>query len=149
EFRKEHKDRPPQGPMAPWNVGKLQIQDGQLAISALGQPVVQFPFFFQTTVDNIRLDQLDKISAKSTIAIKRMNQDYPDYKIKIEGLTGNLYFSLPPTKEGANNVVNTINIDEISWNNIPVTKAFSTITFDPEGIYGKLSGGCEGGELSG
>jgi hypothetical protein len=149
EFRKEHADRPSQGPQAPWEVSKFEIQYGQLAISAFGQPVVQFPFFFQTTVNDIRLDQLDKISAKSTIAIQKLNQDYPDYKIKIEDLTGNLYFSLPPSKEDANNVVNTINIKEISWNDIPVTNASSTITFDPQGIYGKLSGGCEGGELAG
>jgi hypothetical protein len=149
QFKKMHNDRPTQGPMAPWEVGRFQVQYGQMAVSAFGQPVVHFPFYFDTAVDNIRLDQLDKISAKSTIAIRRLNQDYPDYKVQIVGLTGNLYFSLPPDSKDANNVVNTIKVDEISWNDIPVTNASSTVTFDPEGIYGKLSGACEGGELSG
>jgi hypothetical protein len=149
EFRKEHKDRAPVGPTAPWDVSHFEIQYGQLAVSAFGQPVVTFPFFFDTKVDNIRLDQLDKISAKSTIAIQRLNQDYPDYKIRIIDLTGNLYFSLPPTNDDANNVVNDIKVKELSWNDIPVTNAYSTVTFDPNGVYGKLNGSCEGGELSG
>jgi len=149
EFKKQRASMPMQGVTAPWEVSKFSIQYGQLAINAFGQPVFHFPFFFDTTVDNVRLDQLDKISAKSTIAIQRLTQDYPDYKIRIEDLTGNLYFSLPPSDNDANNVVNTISIKEISWNNIPVTEASSTVTFDPQGIYGKLSGACEGGELSG
>jgi hypothetical protein len=149
EFRKMRKSLPTQGPTAPWEVGQFEIDYGLLAVNAFGQPVVQFPFFFDTKVSDIRLDQLDKISAKSTINIQRLNQNYPDYKIDIVGLTGNLYFSLPPTDDNANNVVNTISVDEISWNDIPVTKASSTMTFDPNGIYGKLSGACEGGELSG
>ena len=149
EFKKARKKAPYQGPTAPWEVSRFEIQYGQLAVSAFGQPVVQFPFFFDTKVNDIRLDQIDKLSAKSTITIQRLNQDYPDYKINIVGLTGNLYFSLPPSDDKANNVVNTINVDEISWNDIPVTKASSTVTFDPNGIYGKLSGACEGGELSG
>ena len=32
----------------------------------MGQPVATFPFYFNTIVNDIRLDQLDKISAKST-----------------------------------------------------------------------------------
>jgi len=149
EFKKARKSVPAQGPTAPWNVNHFEVQYGQLAVSAFGQPVVRFPFFFDTKVDNIQLDQLDKISAKSTINIQRLSQDYPDYKIRIVDLTGSLYFSLPPTDADANNVVNTIHVQELSWNDIPVTDANSTITFDPEGIYGKLNGQCEGGELSG
>jgi len=149
QFKKQRATVPGQAWTQPWNIGNLEIQYGQLAVSAFGQPVVHFPFFFDTSVDNIRLDQLNKISAKSTINIQRLNQDYPDYKIRIVGLTGNLFFSLPPSDEDANNVVNTIKVDEVSWNGIPVTKADSTITYDPSGIYGKLNGQCEGGQLSG
>jgi len=149
EFRKARQSVPAKGPTAPWNVNHFEVRYGQLAVSAFGQPVVHFPFFFDTTVENIRLDQLDKISAKSTITIQRLNQDYPDYKIRIVNLTGNLYFSLPPNNANANNVVNTIHVDELSWNDLPVTNASSTVTFDPNGVYGKLNGQCEGGELSG
>jgi hypothetical protein len=46
-------------------------------------------------------------------------------------------------------VVNAIQIDEISWNNIAAKNVATTVTFDPNGIYGRLTGICEGGQLSG
>ena len=149
QFQKQRKSQPEEGPTAPWNVGHFEVQYGQLAVNAFGQPVVQFPFFFNTKVDDIRLDQLDKISTKSAIVIQRLDQDYPDYKIKITNLTGQLYFSWPPTNDKANNVTNWIKVEKLSWNHIPVTHAFSSVTFDPNGVFGSLSGQCEGGELSG
>jgi hypothetical protein len=100
-------------------------------------------------VDNIRLDQLDQISAKAIIPIQNLTQDYPDYKVRIVNLSGRLYFSWPPTDATANNVVNTIHIDDLSWNSIPVKAVNTTVTFDPNGVYGKLNGACEGGQLNG
>ena len=149
EFKSDHKPAATQGPSSPWEVGELEVQYGQLAVNAFGQPVVHFPFYFDTKVENIRLDQLDQISVKSTIPIRRLDQDYPDYKIRIVDLTGRLYFSWPPTDTTANNVVNTIQIGMISWNNIPVQAVNTSVTFDPKGVYGKLYGTCEGGELTG
>jgi hypothetical protein len=149
QFKKEHAAMPAEGPTAPWTVDHFKVEYGQLAVNAFGQPVVHFPFFFGTKVDDIRLDQLDKISAKSIIAIKRLDQDYPDYKIHLVDLTGRLYFSWPPTDATANNVVNTLSIDEIAWNEIPVTGVTTILTFDPNGVYGKLNGACEGGQLTG
>lgn len=149
EFKKGRAALPTEGVTAPWRIGHFRVEYGQLAVNVFGQPVVRFPFFFQSQVDDIRLDQLDKITVKSTLAIQRLNQDYPDYKISIVGLTGNLYFSLPPTDASANNVVNTLKVQEVSWNDIPATDISSTITFDPDGMYGKFNGKCEGGQLDG
>jgi len=149
QFEKQRNALPAQGPTAPWQIHHFEVDYGQLAVNAFGQPVVHLPFFLQTKVDNIRLDQLDKISAKSTIAIQRLDQDYPDYKINLVGLTGQLYFSLPPTNDTANNVVTTIKVEEMSWNDIPVKNISSGVTFDPNGVYVKLNGGCEGGQLTG
>jgi hypothetical protein len=101
-------------------------------------------------VDDVRLDELDKISAKAIIPIERLDQDYPDYKVRIVNLHGNLYFSWPPTDATANNVDTTIHIDELSWNDIPVKGVDATLTFDPNGVYGKLTNGtCEKGQLNG
>ena len=147
EFKKE-RAVPPAGPVeAPWQVAHLEIRYGQLAINVFGQPRVQLPFFFETDVDNIQLDQLDKISAKSVVAIKRLDQDYPDYKINIVNLSGKLEFSIPPTNANANNVVPTVHIEELSWNGIAAKDVWSSVTFDPTGIYGKMGGNCEGGYL--
>ena len=137
------------GLAAPWRVGHLEVQFGQLAVNAFGQPVVHLPFFFGTKVDDIRLDQLDQISAKAVVPIYRLDQDYPDYKVRIVNLRGKLYFSWPPSDATANNVVNNIDLDEVSWNDIPATGVSTTVTFDPNGVYGKLFGKCEGGQLNG
>jgi hypothetical protein len=149
EIKKQRATLPAAGPAAPWHIGHFAVQYGQLSINAFGQPRVQFPFFFDTEVDDIRLDQLDKISAKSVIAIRHLTKDYPDYKIRIVNLHGKLEFSIPPTDAKANNVVPTINIDELSWNDIPVTNVWSSVTFDPTGIYGRLGGNCEKGFMEG
>lgn len=137
------------GPASPWNVGKFEVQYGQLAVNAFGQPVVHLPFYFGTEVNDIRLDQLNQISAKATVPIYRLDQDYPDYKVRLVNLRGNLYFSWPPKDKAASNVVNAIKIDEVSWNSIPVKDVDTTVTFDPNGVYAKLYGKCEGGDLSG
>jgi hypothetical protein len=105
QFKSENQPRATQGPSAPWEVGMFEVQFGQLAVNAFGQPVVHFPFFFGTKVNDIRLDQLDQISAKATIPIQNLTQDYPDYKVRIVNLWGNLYFNWPPSDTNANNVV--------------------------------------------
>ncbi|MEI9999600.1 MAG: hypothetical protein WDO13_10755 [Verrucomicrobiota bacterium] len=141
--------KPSMGVDAPWQVGRFAVYYGRLAVNAFGQPVATLPFFFDTKVDNIRLDQLDQISARSTVAIENLTADYPDYKIRVKNLHGQLYFSWPPTDKNANNVVNAIKIDEISWNNIPAKDVSTTVTFDPQGVTGDLKGTCEGGNFSG
>lgn len=148
QFKGRNPGAPEVGPSAPWRVGRFEVAFGQLAVNAFGQPIVHLPFAFDTKVDDIRLDELDQISAKQ-IAIQRLDQEYPDYKVRIVNLRGKLFFSWPPTDANANNVVNTINIDELSWNNIPAKDVSTSVTFDPEGVYGKLYGKCEGGEVSG
>jgi hypothetical protein len=148
-FKKERKTAPAQGPSAPWEVAHFEVRYGQLAVNAFGQPVAHLPFFFGTKVDDIRLDQLDQISAKSVIPIENLSQDYPDYKVRIVNLSGRLFFNWPPSDANANNVFNYIKIQKISWNHIPVTNVYTKVTFDPRGVFGTLTGKCEGGDLSG
>jgi hypothetical protein len=151
QFKKQRPEAaaPAEGVHAPWQVEQFEVNYGQLAINVFGQPKVVLPFYFETQVNDIRLDQLDKISAKSTIAIQRLDADYPDYKIKIDNLSGKLEFSIPPTDAHANNVVPTVHIDKLSWNGIEASDVWSSVTFDPTGIYGRLGGNCEQGYLKG
>jgi dicarboxylate transporter DctA-like protein len=151
QFKKEHPATPNtgKGVDAPWQLGHFQVRYGQLAVNAFGQPAFQFPFFFDTDVDDVRLDQLDKVTARMVVPIEKFNADYTDYKIKIVELTGQLEFSIPPGDANANNVVPVVNIKELSWNGIAATDVSTSVTFDPTGIYGKLTGKCERGLLSG
>jgi hypothetical protein len=149
QFKKNRATATKTGPEAPWKVGEFEVRYGQLTVNVFGQPRLYFPFFFDTTVSNIRLDQLDKITAKNAIVIRDFTKDYPDYKIKIVNLHGRIEFSVPPTSATANNVVPTVNIDELSWNGIAATKVWCSATFDPTGIYVKLGGDCEKGLMNG
>jgi hypothetical protein len=149
EIKKERATEAKSGPESPWEVGHFGVEYGRLSINTFGQPRLTFPFFFDTQVNDIRLDQLDKITAKNVIAIRHFTKDYPEYKIKVDNLYGKLEFSVPPSDANANNVVPTVQIDSISWNDIPVTHAFVSATFDPTGIYVKLGGDCETGLLHG
>jgi hypothetical protein len=149
QFKKQRAQTPAAGPQSPWLVHHFGVEYGRLSVNTFGQPRLNFPFFFDTQVDDIRLDQLDKLSAKSAIAIRDFTKDYPEYKIDIVGLHGRLEFSLPPTNANANNVVPTVFIKEIAWNKIPVTDAWATATFDPTGIYARLGGVCEKGLMEG
>jgi len=135
---------------APWTIGHFEVSFGRMAFNAFGQPVVRFPFYYNTQVDNIRFDQLDQISAKTTINIADLTQDYPDYKVEIEHLNGKVYFNWPPTDANANNAGYSLSIQEISWNNIPAKNVNVGVYFDPQGVYGKLTNAtCEGGLLNG
>ena len=149
QFKKGRATATATGPEAPWKVGHFEVRYGQLTVNVFGQPRLHFPFFVDTQVDNIRLDQLDKITAKSAIVIRDFTKDYPEYKIKVVNLHGRIDFSVPPTSATANNVVPTVNIDELAWNGIPVTNVWSSTTFDPTGIYVKLGGTCEKGLMEG
>jgi hypothetical protein len=150
QFKKEHAAAPHSGKGvdAPWQLDHFQVRYGQLAVNAFGQPAFQFPFFFDTDVDDVRLDQLDKVTARMVVPIEKFNADYTDYKIKIVDLTGQLEFSIPPGTQ-ANNVFPKIIIKELSWNGIAATDVTTWVTFDPSGIYGKLTGTCERGQLAG
>ena len=149
EIKKDRATEAKTGPESPWEVGRFGVQYGRLSVNTFGQPRLTFPFFFETEVNDIRLDQLDKITAKNVISIRHFTKDYPEYKIRVDNLYGKLEFSVPPTDARANNVVPTVQIDSIAWNNIPVTHAFASATFDPTGIYVKLGGQCEQGLLDG
>lgn len=149
QFKKQRAQASAAGPQSPWLVHHFGVEYGRLSVNTFGQPRLNFPFFFDTQVDDIRLDQLDKLSAKSTIAIRDFTKDYPEYKIEVVDLRGWLEFSVPPTNANANNVVPTVFIKEIAWNKIPVTDAWVTATFDPSGIYARLGGVCEKGLMEG
>jgi hypothetical protein len=149
EIKRTRAKEPATGPQSPWQVNQFRIEYGRLSVNTFGQPRLTFPFFFDTEVNGIRLDQLDKLTAKNVIAIRHFSHGYPEYKIKVVNLYGKLEFSVPPTDAKANNVVPTVHIDEISWNDIPVTQAWVSATFDPTGIYAKMGGVCEKGLMEG
>lgn len=138
-----------QQPAAPWSIGTFDVKAGRLAINAFGQPTAVLPFNVSANTDNIRTDRLDELSVKTVLYIHRQDIEYPDYKLALLGVSGKVDFALPPSDEYADNVVPTIYVDRISWNNISVTNAWASVTFDKDGIFGNFGGESYGGYVNG
>lgn len=136
------------GNAVPWQIDEFEVRAGKLAINAFGQPGITLPFTFVSDAKNIRLDQLDKISLNNKILIPPQDRFYPEYKVKWEGLQGEIAFSLPLGSGNAENVVNTVSVKSISWNDLEVTDGWSSVTFDRNGIYGRMEGNCYKGVLT-
>lgn len=132
----------------PWKIHDFQVRAGKLAVNAFGQPGVTLPFTFVSSAKDIRLDQLDKISINNKVIIPSQDRFYPEYKIRWREMRGEIAFSLPLGDKNADNVVNTIHIKSISWNDLEVTDAWSSVTFDRTGIYGRMEGHCYKGLLT-
>lgn len=136
------------GAPTPWRIHDFQVRAGKLAVNAFGQPGVTLPFTFVSSAKDIRLDQLDKISINNKVIIPSQDRYYPEYKIRWQEMRGEIAFSLPLGDKNADNVVNTIHIKSLSWNDLEVTDAWSSVTFDRNGIYGRMEGHCYKGLLS-
>lgn len=132
----------------PWRIHDFQVRAGRLAVNAFGQPGITLPFTFVSSAKDIRLDQLDKISLNNKIIIPSQDRSYPEYKVRWEDMRGEIAFALPLSDKSAQNVVNTIHVKSISWNDLAVTDAWSSVTFDRNGIYGRIEGHCYEGILS-
>jgi hypothetical protein len=134
---------------APWKIDLVQIQAGQLAISAMGQPGVTLPFYFTSEGQGTRVDQLADLPLSVKIIIPPQDRYYPDYKVELNQMRGEIGFALPLKEHNANNVVPTVYFDKVSWDQISVTQAWSSLTCDRTGLYGKMGGACYGGYLNG
>jgi len=132
----------------PWSIDQVEIQGGQIAISAFGQPGVTLPFYFMSEGQAARIDRLSEIPLNVKIVIPQQDHSYPDYKVELKHLRGEIAFALPLSEHNADNVVPTVYFDEVSWNQLAVTKAWSSLTFDRTGIYGKMGGECYKGYLN-
>ncbi len=136
-------------PSIPWEAEHVSAHYGGLGISAFGQPPVTFPFNFDASADHVRTDQLDKVTMKTLIPIKRFDHEYPAYKVKIVNLHGKLAFNLPPGDNFIQNAVQTLNVEELSWNGLALNNVLTTVLFNNFGIFGHLEGTCYTGKVAG
>jgi len=132
-----------------WVIHNVVIYNGQLRVSAFGEPGVRLPFTFRSSAQDLNLSHFEDLNLHNEIEVESHVLNYPAYKLQIVGAAGKIQFGLPPSDANANNLVNTINVDEISWDNIKAQQAWVSVTFDRTGIYGSLGGQVYGGYLNG
>ncbi|MDE1170463.1 MAG: hypothetical protein PW734_04510 [Verrucomicrobium sp.] len=134
-------------PASPWVIQNLALTQGTLHITAFGEPGVVLPFTFRSSGQNINLADLDTLRLQNRIEINQRSFDYPSYGISLTGFQGKLDFNLPPGR--GRNVVQWINLEELSWKGLKARDVYATVTFDRTGIYGRLGGKVYGGYMSG
>jgi len=140
----------PPAPARPeWVIHNVVIYNGQLRISAFGEPGIRLPFTFRSSAQDLRLNHINDLNLHNEIEVSQHVLDYPDYKLELTGVSGKIQFGLPLNDTNANDVVHTLSADEISWDNIKIHQAWASVTFNRTGIYGTIGGNVYDGYLNG
>ena len=135
-------------PSTPWTIQKLDIKFGSLVLGSAGDTHYGLPLNFQTSAENVALDDLTSLKLKGSLLIPAQEYKFPSYQLEIATQPGELQFSYPPSK-GMSNVVGTIRVKEIRWRQYQTKESWATVTFDRDGINGSFGGGFYRGQILG
>lgn len=127
-----------------WIIKTINATAGQIVISPTGVPIGIVPFPFNATTNM----SAGNIELKLTIPDEDHVYKFPDYKVDLYGLTGDVLFNVP-VKEVNNNLVQTFTLKRGVWKNYEARDLFITVTFDENGIYGKFGGAAYDGYAEG
>ncbi len=73
---------------------------------------------------------------------------FPQYKVEIAGLVGDVQFNVP-VKDVSNNLVQTFTLKRAKWKDYEARDLYLTVTFDENGVYGKFGGSAYEGYTEG
>jgi hypothetical protein len=123
----------------PWSIRQFTAKSGQLVLALEGQSKLALPMPFESHAENLNFRRLSDLRLKLRIDMPEQDYDYPGYELALRGVSGRIEFSLPPAKK-SNNVVNTLRLRSVQWKNFRGRDLFLDVTYDEQGIYGKLAG---------
>ena len=138
-------------PTDPFHIRHFEIEDGRLAISLYGQPVLKLPVHFAAEQDNLILRDFTELQLAAKMVIPPIDLDYPAYGISIRNLRGNLFFSLGRDASGqrAENIVPTVFADQLTYEGLTAEKLSLSVTVNEDGIFGRADARLGGGLLDG
>lgn len=131
-----------------WKVKKISVDYGQLVIAANGKARLPLPLQFSTTAENLNLGKLSDLKLALDLKVPREDYLFPDYKLELRQLGGDIKFDLPP-QSGGNNLVQTLKMKEVRWRQFRAEEGWLSITFDSKGINGEIGAKGYGGYLNG
>tara|TARA_R110000850_G_scaffold30768_6_gene85005 strand:- start:997 stop:4308 length:3312 start_codon:yes stop_codon:yes gene_type:complete len=134
----EAEEKEPTGP--DWIIKTIEASAGKIVIAPTGVPLGMVPFPFNATTNM----QGGGIELSLDIPNEDHVYDFPDYKVKLYGLTGEVLFNVP-VEQVDNNVVQTFELSRAVWKDHEATNIYLDVTFDSKGVYGKLGGEAYGG----
>ncbi|MDD5198272.1 MAG: hypothetical protein PHC88_00585 [Terrimicrobiaceae bacterium] len=131
-----------------WSLDHLDVKFGRLVVGSGGSKDVGLPLEFETTADNLALDNLATLQLQAVLRVPKQSYDFPDYQIAVTDVVGDLRFSYPPAK-GEKNLVQKLAIAGVRWRQYRAKQAWVAATFDARGINGQFGGSSYGGYLNG
>ncbi len=127
-----------------WIIKTINASAGKIVISPTGVPIGVVPFPFNATTNMSGGD----IELKLNIPDEEHVYRFPDYKVELEGLAGDVQFNVP-VKDLNNNLVQTFTLRRAKWKDFDARDLYITATFDENGIYGNFGGEAYAGYAEG
>lgn len=131
-----------------WSADRVDVRRGKLVIGSGGQKDVGLPLEFETTLEDVALDNLAKLRVQAALRVPKQSYDFPDYQLAIEDVEGDLRFAYPPEK-GEKNLVQKLDIRKVRWRQFQSAKSWVAVTFDARGINGQFGGESFEGYVNG
>ena len=127
-----------------WTVKHLNAYHGKNVIAPVGSPIgiVPFPFSISTNLEH------GELALELQIPEEQYVYSFPALKLNLFGLSGEVAFNVP-IRHKDNNLVQTFELDRLVWRNYDAEELFLTVTYDANGIYGKLGGKAYEGYING
>ncbi len=162
ELRKAHAARPAPPPDGGprWRTRLFRIEGGKLDITRLQQIALKYPLEFETSRENLELENLSLLALQLEMNIPNQDIRWESHGLVFKNLRGKVIFNLsragasgaaPPAPGAtpANDLVNTITVDAIQWRDLILENPWLSLTFDPQTISGHFGGVTLGGYLGG
>lgn len=133
-----------------WSVDHLEVKFGRLVLGSGTDTSanVGLPLEFETSADNLALDNLAKLQIQAVLRVPKQSYEFPDYQIAVNNVRGDLRFSYPPEK-GEKNLVQKLEMDGVRWRQYQAKDAWVAVTFDGRGINGLFGGNAYRGYVNG
>ena len=127
-----------------WKLKKIKAHYGKMVIAPYGIPIgiVPFPFEVETNLED------GQIALNLKIPQEQYVYSLADLKLDLFGLSGEVKFNVP-IKQKDNNLVQTFELDRLVWKQFDAENIYVSVTYDANGIYGKLGGKAYDGYVNG
>ncbi len=127
-----------------WKLNHINAHHGKMVIAPIGTPigVVPFPFSVETHLKG------GQIALNLEIPQEQYAYTFPDLKLNLYGLRGKVEFNVP-IKQKSNNLVQVFELDRLVWKQFDAEKISVEVTYDANGIYGKVGAFAYGGYVNG
>ena len=127
-----------------WKLKKIKAHYGKMVIAPIGAPIgiVPFPFEVETNLED------GQIALNLKIPEEQYVYTLPDLKLDLYGLSGEVQFNVP-IKDKNNNIWQYFELDRLVWKQFNAEKISVSVTYDSNGIYGKVGGKAYDGYVNG